>query len=212
MDLIFTLGKTLGKLLVLLPLVASTTAFGQTWTPILDTDPNTNYWTTVASSSDGATLVAAAVDGPIVVSTNFGVNWTETTAPYADWHQIACSADGAIQVAVAGGDQGGGPICISTNTGATWTVTTAPRYPWTAVACSVDGAKMFAIAVNSPVFVSTNAGITWTPRTFAFIDDGGFPAIACSTDGMKLIAASGNLEYPIYTSSYMGMTWTPANT
>jgi hypothetical protein len=202
---------TLACLVVVYALAIPGSAFGQTWTPVLDTDPNTNYWITVASSADGATLVAAACGGPIVVSTNSGANWIETAAPYAEWDHVACSADGAKLVAVVGGLFWSGLIYVSTNTGATWITTTAPTTPWTAVACSADGTKIVAAGFNSPVFASTNGGASWTPRSLTFGGGGYGPSIACSTDGMRLIAASGNSGDPLYISSDFGMTWTPAS-
>src|SRR5258706_11478533 len=63
----------------------------QNWTP---TSLPSMEWQSVASSADGARLVASTWEGPIYVSTNSGATWTQTSAPLAHWNSVACSADG----------------------------------------------------------------------------------------------------------------------
>lgn len=96
---------------------------GTTWTPASVT---TNSWSSVASSADGATLVAVSSpnwvfslkdfvgDGLIYRSSNSGASWTVTVSPTNYWTSVAASADGVKLVAVAGfsrvnytDDQGG---------------------------------------------------------------------------------------------------------
>ena len=60
-------------------------------------------WTSVASSADGARLVAVAGDGSIYISADGGVNWEPINAPNANWSGVASSADGSKLVAVANG-------------------------------------------------------------------------------------------------------------
>lgn len=182
---------------------------GQTWTRILDNVSGSDQWNAIASSADGTTLVAAAGTGPIMVSTNSGFTWIQATnAPVAEWFGVACSADGKIQVAVAG-ENGGGPICASTNRGATWNVTQAPNNHWTGVACSADGTRI--LAAGGLIYASTNAGATWVPTSLTFLI--GQPlCVACSADGEKLIAGSGSWGDPIYISTNFGSTWVAANT
>ncbi len=64
----------------------------------------TNTWTSVASSADGARLVAVAGSGQIFTSTNggsgFNSAWITNNAPAVAWTGVASSADGNRLVAV----------------------------------------------------------------------------------------------------------------
>jgi len=74
--------------------------WGETWTRSTNL-PATKYWISVASSADGTRLVAGSYSGGIYVSTDAGVNWTDTHAPVANWRSVASSADGSRLVAAA---------------------------------------------------------------------------------------------------------------
>src|SRR5947199_3608662 len=63
--------------------------FAQPWTQT--SAPVTN-WSAVASSADGARLLAAVSDGLIYTSTDSGGTWTATSAPSANWSAVASSA------------------------------------------------------------------------------------------------------------------------
>jgi len=54
----------------------------------------------VASSSDGANLVAAISGGAIYMSSDSGATWTQTGAPSANWSSVASSSNGTKLVAV----------------------------------------------------------------------------------------------------------------
>jgi photosystem II stability/assembly factor-like uncharacterized protein len=205
---------------------------GATWK---QTSAPTNAWSSVASSADGARLVAVSAprwnwklqsyvgEGVIYRSVDSGATWTRITAPSNHWTSVACSADGAKWVATAGGHDTLGLIYASTNTGVTWTATTAPSNNWAAVACSADGTRLVALAslscplLDGSIYVSSNSGMTWTPTTAPQND---WTAVASSADGTRLFAASvpaafsvgdchGNAEGGIYTSVNSGVTWTP---
>lgn len=201
--------------------------------PWAATTAPTRYWRALASSADGATLVAAGYAvgyclqcyAPIYVSADAGATWTHTSAPGNKWSAVAASADGAKLVAAAAADPnlgggGDGLIYISPDMGATWTPTSAPSNNWTSVACSVDGAKL--VAASAPawiyssrsyvgegwVYTSDDAGATWM-RTSAPTNF--WSAVAASADGRKMVATAGgqfNLGF-IYISTNSGVTWTP---
>jgi hypothetical protein len=175
------------------PIYTSTNS-GATWTR---TSAPTDGWRAVASSFDGARLVAAhdaAYFDSIFTSNDSGATWTETSAPTNFWTAVACSADGANLIAAAGVDPSAnlGSIYISSDSGATWTQTNSPKEYWWCVASSADGRKLVAGAggSNARLWGSTNSGVTWAEL--------GTPAatwwygIASSADGNKVVAVSGD--------------------
>jgi hypothetical protein len=116
-------------------------------------------WQSIASSSDGKKMVAAAYNngygaypGSIYTSTDSGMTWTVTSAPSNSWFSVASSADGNILVAAVWG----GLIYTSTNSGSSWNAADAPSTNWQFVACSADGSKFFA---------GVNGGGIWTAQT-----------------------------------------------
>lgn len=101
-------------------------------------------WNSIASSSDGAKLIACENDGRIYQSTNGGVSWTASTgAPTLGWGGVASSADGSRLVAVPGSAPN--PIYTSTDGGVTWSASTyVSQTGMLSVASSADGTRMIA--------------------------------------------------------------------
>lgn len=174
---------------------------GTTWSK-RDTAGSRN-WTSIASSSDGNKLTAAAWGGKVLTSTDAGATWTEQPgAGDRNWVAVASSADGNKLAAVY---DWGGYIFTSTDAGATWTARGVPgSYNWTAIASSADGNKLFAIAKDHAIYASNNAGVTWTALTGSGARK--WNSIASSADGNKLVAVVENGT--IYTSTDAGTTWT----
>jgi uncharacterized protein (DUF736 family) len=175
---------------------------GATWT---QTSAPSRNWLSVASSADGAKLVAAAqvpFGGLIYISTNSGATWTQTSAPTNEWLAVASSTDGTKLVAVAWHDIGDGLIYTSSDSGATWMKTTAATNYWVSVASSADGTKLLVAAaawwttLGNGLYVSSDSGTTWTPA-----DSPGqfWSSVASSADATKLVAAA---EGPIYTLQF----------
>jgi hypothetical protein len=207
-------------------LIYTSTDSGVTWilnTNLADNDRAWNYeWSSVASSSDGTKVIAAALInmvagtplwGAIYTSTNCGIDWTEndlsTNQNLIEWSSVASSADGAKLVAAAYGSYigGGGPIYTSTNAGASWTECNTPDFGCISVASSADGAKLVAIADNGPIYTSSDSGTTWTPQTNGIANGGNqqWACVASSSDGTKLVAMVENGV--IYTSTNSGVAW-----
>jgi len=171
-----------------------------------------NYWTSVASSSDGAKLVAAAGDllniDYVYTSVDSGATWTQTGTAQA-WTSVASSADGTKLVAAS---EGGG-IYTSVDSGATWTQT-GTREGWTSVASSADGTKLVAASEGGGIYTSVDSGATWTQTGTAQA----WTSVASSADGTKLVAgftlptrtSSGYLPAGGYlcTSADSGAAWT----
>jgi hypothetical protein len=177
---------------------------GATWTPA---KAPPNNWTSVASSADGARLVAAAWDsasgkyvgqGAIYCSSDAGATWTQTSAPSNNyWSGVASSADGTKLVAVSQ-DIG---IYRSLDAGATWTALNAPSSGWSSIASSADGTTLVAAGGDS-IYISIDSGVTWTATGM-----GGASAVASSADGYRLMAAGYD---HIFTWPYSG-PWRLAN-
>jgi hypothetical protein len=194
-----------------------------------------NHWTAVASSADGAKLVATATAPPagngfIYTSSDSGAHWVPTQAPTNAWVSVASSADGSKLVAVADyptpytlADVGDGLIYISSNWGSAWTATAAPRELWTSVASSADGVELAAVGTGTPIYLSTNSGLSWLQSTAPTEN---WTSVAASADGTKLVAAAtGPISIPalgfqgtnysgsqrIYLSKDSGASWAPCS-
>ena len=176
-------------------------AFAQTWTQT--SAPITN-WSSVASSADGAKLVAAANPGLIYTSPDSGTTWTPTSAPNTNWVSVASSADGMKLAAVVYQ----GPVYTSTNSGTNWTLSRAPDtnaldYSGS-VASSADGTRL--VAGGFPLYLSTDSGATWTASS---APGGSWSPVACSADGNTL--AGLHFYGELIVSTNAGATWRTTN-
>ena len=160
-------------------------------------------WSSIAGSTDGSKLVAAAWGGKIHTSSDAGANWTEHPgAGDRNWLAVASSADGNKLAALY---DWGGYIFTSSDAGANWTARGVPgSHNWTAIASSADGNRLVAVAKDSTVFTSSDAGANWTER--ASSGSRKWSAVASSADGNKLVATVE--DSTVFTSSDAGVTWT----
>ena len=160
-------------------------------------------WSSIAGSTDGSKLVAAAWGGKIHTSSDAGANWTEHPgAGDRNWLAVASSADGNKLAALY---DWGGYIFTSSDAGANWTARGVPgSHNWTAIASSADGNRLVAVAKDSTVFTSSDAGVTWTAQ--ANSGSRKWSAVASSADGNKLVATVE--DDTVFTSSDAGVTWT----
>jgi hypothetical protein len=183
--------------------------------------PNDNdlNWSSVASSADGAVLVAAMYGrydglsaGQIFASTNEGGAWMPGINDY--FQSVAASADGtklvAVAYVIADRTETRRPIYLSTNSGANWTISSAPIANWTAVTSSADGSKLVAATSSEFIYNSTDSGATWVSNRIA---NAYWRSVASSADGQRLSAAAQiivNGENPfgrIYVSTNAGLSW-----
>ena len=160
-------------------------------------------WSSIAGSTDGSKLVAAAWGGKIHTSSDAGANWTEHPgAGDRNWLAVASSADGNKLAALY---DWGGYIFTSSDAGANWTErASSGSRKWSAVASSADGNKLVATVEDGTVFTSSDAGVTWTAQ--ANSGSRKWSAVASSADGNKLVATATGGR--IYTSANAGATWT----
>lgn len=109
---------------------------------------------TVAWSADGSKLMACPgfnLAGPVWLSDDFGISYTEVTNSGVVGSAISASANGGTLVAAAN-QQGGGPIFTSMDSGATWTQADAPITNWISVASSADGSKLVAAVEGGGIY------------------------------------------------------------
>jgi hypothetical protein len=161
-------------------------------------------WESVASSSDGTHLVAAAYNGQLYTSANSGVTWT-ARATSQKWTSVASSVDGTHLVAAVNAGQ----IYTSTDSGVNWTAR-ATVQNWFSVASSSDGTHLVAVVAADQIYTSTDSGVNWTAR--ATVQN--WKSVASSSDGTHLVAVadvaptSGFVEDGlIYTSTDSGVHW-----
>lgn len=175
---------------------------GATWTA----RETVRAWNSVASSADGAKLVASVNGGQLYTSTDYGVTWTARDA-VREWQSVASSADGTKLVACVWGALGG-QLYTSTDSGVTWTARESVR-TWMSVASSADGTKLVASVYGGQLYTSNDSGVTWTARDAARE----WRTVASSADGTKLVAVvAGMLGGQIYTSTDSGVSWTARDT
>ena len=162
------------------------------WTP----RASSQYWTSIASSSDGTKLAAVVNGGFIWTSTDSGVNWTPRASSQI-WTSIASSSDGKKLAAVVNT----GFIWTSTDSGLSWTNRTSSEY-WRSIASSSDGTTLAAIVEGGYIWTSTDSGLSWRQRA----NYQTWYSIASSSDGTKLAAVvTGGY---IWTSTDSGFSWT----
>lgn len=181
-----------------LTLASACTASAQSWVQV---NAPLENWVTPAYSTNGDRIVAAAWNGGIYVSTNYGFDWTLTTAPSTNsWSSVACSADGN-QILAAVLD---GPIYVSRDAGLTWRQSSAPTGHWSSVACSSDATKILAAQGDSGtlgfLYLSTNSGATWSIADSLYH---GWAQVAMSFDGTLMFANGASLNL----STNSGATW-----
>ena len=209
---VFAMVATAGGLLTADP------GFAQVWT--LTSAPQ-DAWASLASSADGAKLVAVSYDqspsypfiqGAIYTSTNSGATWVLRRFGDEGWSSVASSADGTKLVAASvkwDGTVYNNTIYASTDSGNTWMPTIAPNPPVSiqfSVASPTDGTKLVAVEYSdSWIYTSTNAGATWQSNA---LPANGWTSLASSADGTKLVTAGGGSPGPIYASTNSGATWT----
>jgi hypothetical protein len=136
--------------------------YGSTWTL------RSNYvggkpegWQSVASSSDGSTLMAVANDsygGFMIVSTNNGTSWAQCAFGLLklpdNWMSVASSSDGSTLVAASFH-----LIYISRDYGVTWIQqVNAPQAIWSSVAISSDGNRLVAVQTGGYIYTACYVG------------------------------------------------------
>jgi len=172
-----------------------------------------NVWESIASSSDGIKLAAAAGNAGIYTSANSGLLWTKAASyPAAGADGVATSANGGRLVAVFNNGGLGGGVFTSTNSGSTWQNTGLGNGNWFSVASSADGSHLVAVVNGGNIYVSTSFGQsgTWSAQATAR----NWYSVASSANGTNLVAVvKGGGIYTnsgtswVATSATSGLNW-----
>ena len=164
-----------------------------------------NVWESVASSSDGNKLVAAAANAGIYNSANSGLTWTKAASSPTGADGVASSADGTKLVGVFNNGGNGGGIFTSINSGGSWQNTGPGNGNWYSVASSADGSHLVAVVNGGGIYVSASYGQSGTWTAQATIRN--WYSVASSADGSHLAAVVKGGS--IYTNS--GTSWVAAS-
>jgi len=200
-------GAASGCHIPILDYVYTSTDSGATWTQ--RTGSGARLWTQLASSSDGAVILAVA--DSVYMSSDYGATWAEQTGAVGQERiprAVASSSDGTI---LFSGDYYG-YIHRSSDSGASWTQLLSPGKPnYISVASSADGTRVVAAVEEGDsgfIYTSADSGATWARRTGA--GDHNWTAVASSSDGVTLLAAASSEGSPsaLCVSKDSGATWT----
>ncbi len=176
--------------------------FGTTW---YQSDVGAFNWTSIASSSDGTRMVAAAYNSGLYTSVDSGRSWSSGGSAIA-WTGVASSSDGTRLAGVASANA----IYTSTNSGTSWQAQLSVPAMY-GIASSANGSCLVAGAYDSDIVISTNGGTSgsWfdgknSGGSANLVED--WNAVASSSSGSQMYAAC-NPGF-IYNSSNYGGNWT----
>jgi len=102
-------------------------------------------------------LPAVVFNGSIYTSSDYGVNWTQTSAPSASWFSITSDSTGQYLAAVINN----GSIYTSSDYGSTWIQTSAPSAQWNSITSNSTGQYLYAVINNGSIYSTSNYGQTW---------------------------------------------------
>lgn len=177
-------------------------------------------WTSVASSMDGVTIVAAKNDDVFVGTYSApDARWTfRPQGIHGNWAGVAYSADGTHIYAAPLTDINGHMGYIHQYVSGNWSPAAHAYGNWTSVACSSNGSIVVATqgantmggkTTYGSLFVSTDEGAAW--RIPDRMNVGVWTSSAVSLDGTVMVAAQEVDEtgYPgqVWTSTDSGATW-----
>jgi len=183
-------------------IAARLSSSAQSWVPA---NLPHQQWQAIACSADAKTLIAAALNGGVYVSTNSGNAWFAAEVPAGlAWYTVSASSDGTKLLAAVYG----GLICVSTNSGAVWTTNGDLAATWTSAAMSSDGTKILLGGFDGTLMNSTDSGATFT--NYPGTPNNLWSGVASSANGSNLVAVAGGGQQPgpIYVSTNAGQSWT----
>lgn len=158
----------------------STATFGQIVSVACSSNGSVAFATVRASGGINVNL------GSVLVTTDGGLNWSNTSAGNSASERISCSSNGSVVVATMyyGSDTRATYPRISRDSGSTWSDLTSAglELPWGAVSVSPDGNRM--IITGSKRKVSTiNSGTSFYEETIDFSPKNFLPSGSAVSSG-----------------------------
>ena len=160
-------------------------------------------WFSVATSSDGSTIIAGTSDGSIQISHDSGLTWDAELARSfgGTFTSVTVGSDGMNMAATSFGT---GSIWGSSNSGLDWQPVAYLGEGVFTLASSSDGSRLLAGSILGWLMESSDYGVHWWA-----IGGTGFGTwwdVAMSGDGVHLVVAD-NQGQRLLTSSDFGITW-----
>jgi photosystem II stability/assembly factor-like uncharacterized protein len=174
-------------------IIGSFSGYGMTsWLP--STAPTSTLWYSMASSSDGSTMLAAAnASSQVYVSTDGGYNWSSVGGPANTVCVAAASSENGSRLMI--GTAAAGAIFYSTNYGSTWVGGSMPANAghWQSIALSANGNNAVAASYEngsySGIYTSTNGGVSWQSQVANLpVTSIYWISVACSANGSNIVA------------------------
>lgn len=158
----------------------------------------------VASSADGAKLIAGDGTGYAYVSTDSGTNWNPVNTSYSAVRDVAISDDGAT-IAVVYEQY----VFVSRDSGSSWSQVTTLSLTAYGVAMTGSGVTIVLSGTNNQMAVSSNYGVSWTRRDIPYTYVGGSTSthLAISGDGTRWLVFWTNSEAYAFKTADSGATW-----
>ncbi|MFZ4590975.1 MAG: T9SS type A sorting domain-containing protein [Ignavibacteria bacterium] len=158
---------------------------------------------TIYSISEiGSNIFAGTENVGVFISTNYGVNWTQTPLNNQSVRSIVTTGSN-----IFAGTSGGG-VYLSTNNGTNWVQTTFNSQYVRSLA--ISGNSLFAGIGNTPtgtggIYLSTNSGVNWTLKGLNDNDAG-----CILINGIYIFAAASNYNLGtggLFLSTNNGNSW-----
>jgi hypothetical protein len=153
--------------------------------------PNNNWWS-IATNSNGNTVLLADFSGYLYISKNGGNTFIAETSPgTANWYSNCLAMTPNSQGLIAGA--GNGYVWLGVYTGSTYTWTQQNQINmgsknWLRVSCSSDFTVLGAAVNYGDVYISTNSGSSWIDQTT--LGSAGWHGIVISADPVCVIGTT----------------------
>jgi hypothetical protein len=168
------------------------------------------------NGSIGQCMVAGQSVGYIYYSSNYGVNWTKTTAPLGSWSNIS-NSNGITSlypyIYACESSIPTGTLYFSAVTGSIWTpITSLNSTVPTCVACDTLGQNVIVGTIGHGVYLSSDKGQTFIHNTFLpYNSNIKYMSVWSDGTGQYLVASYLNLNTNVgasYISNNYGANWT----
>lgn len=160
------------------------------------TSAGSDYWISVATSSDGNAVIAGTKTNYVSISTDGGASWTRQTSLGQSVWSTAVDSTGTRFYAASIGD-----FYIKNANDATWTKTfSIPNGQFLSLV--IGGSNLYLASVTT-VYKSVNEGLSWTPLSISGIRQ--ITNVSCTQNGS--VVAVADIQGYLHISIDGGNTW-----